>query len=519
MNVQTNIPSIEGSFKDFLLKNKRNRIILWLAAVAIVVQYSVFKYFYPFASYIYGDSFSYLKAADLNLTINTYLIGYSKFLRLFSVFAKSDLILTLFQYLFIQASALFLLFTFFYFYNIKKPVQIALLIISILNPLFLHLANLISSDGFFLGLSLIWFALLIWITYKPSKRNIIWHAIVLFIAFTTRYNAIIYPLVSICAFLISNLRLRHKIISISFSLLLCVSFIVFTSYQYKKLTGHWQYSPFSGWQFANNAMYAYRYVHKADRKPVPKTFEKLDQMIREYFDSTRDTNRFYIEKVKASTFYMWSPSLPLMKYREQIFKNDTSATDLKKWATMGPLYKDYGLFIIKQYPGYFLKHFIWPNATKYYAPPIEFLESYNSWNSEVTPRAVKWFGYNSTTIKPKFKNYKTWILDFYPILSGIINVVMLLSLISYLLLKGWSIDANFNKIIIVGTILWLTNAVFTIFASSAALRFQSFPIIITWSYVILLIDWMFGLIRTMKKLSLTDTSIDTKSKIIKEVIA
>src|SRR6478752_3537050 len=96
-NTSTN----QQTFKQFVLQNKRNRTSLFLALAAIMLQFAIFKYLYPFASYIHGDSFSYLGAATNNLTINTYLIGYSKFLRFFNTFAKPDIILVIFQYLFI----------------------------------------------------------------------------------------------------------------------------------------------------------------------------------------------------------------------------------------------------------------------------------------------------------------------------------------------------------------------------------------------------------------------------------
>lgn len=498
MSQETIIAYTEVSFKDFLFKNKRNRTILWFAAVAIVIQFAVFKYFYPFASFIHGDSFSYLKAADQNLIINTYMIGYSKFLRLFSVFAKSDYILVAFQYLFLQLSSLFLLFTIFIFYKVSKATEIILLCFMTLNPLYLHLANLISSDGFFLAISFTWFTLLLWIINRPSNKLILWHAIVLLIAFTIRYNAMIYPFIAAVAFFLSKLTIRQKITGFGLSIMLCVMFIGYTMYLYKSLTGYWQYSPFSGWQLANNAMYTYRYVNKANRKPVPKNFQRLDQMVREYFDSTRDTKRFFIEKLQASTFYMWSPGLPLMKYRDNLYKADTSATELKKWASMGPIYKSYGIYIIKEYPMHFLQYFVWPNTSKYYAPPIEFLEHYNSGRSDVSKQAKEWFGYKSKTIKTRFDNNKVRILDFYPILSGIINVSMAFLFLCYLFLKGWQYNIICYKGLLLGSILWFFNAGFTIFASSAALRFQAFPVFLTAIYVTLILDWMAQLMKDFK---------------------
>lgn len=520
MSQETIIANTEVSFKDFLFKNKRNRTILWVAAVAIIAQWSAFKYFYPFASYIHGDSFSYLNAAEKNLDINTYLIGYSKFLRLFSVFNRTDYLLTSFQYLFIQYGALYLLFSLLYFYNISRTAKMILFCFMVFNPLFLHLGNLISSDGFFLSLSLIWFALLLWITHKPSTKILIWHAVILFIAFTVRYNAIIYPLVALLALYLSKISWRQKLIGIGLIVFLCGSFVSFTMYKYKKLTGHWQYSPFSGWQLANNAMYTYRYVESTERKPVSNSFLVLDKMVKEYFDSTRDTKKFPIETLKASTFYMWTPKLPLFKYRERLFTDDTTASEFEKWATMGPLFKSYGISIISTYPWHFVRHFVLPNAIKYYSPPVEFMQAYNSGKSFVTIQTKNWFGYKTTNVKSVFKNKKVWILNFYPILSGTVNVVMLFILICYLMLKGWNFQPVFKHGLMLGAGFWLLNASFTILASSAALRFQSFPIVLTTVFVGLLIDWMIKFMELMRKqrLSLLEQNKKT-NKISYEAIA
>jgi hypothetical protein len=174
MNEQI-IESQEVPFKDFLFKNRRNMIIIMLAVAAIVVQFVIFKYLYPFASYIHGDSFNYLQTANKNWSINTYMIGYAMFLRLFSVFTTSDLALAASQYLLIQASALFLLFTTFYFYKPTKVLQTILICFMVFNPLFLYMGNLVSSDALFLALSLIWFSLLLWIIYKSSFWLLLWH--------------------------------------------------------------------------------------------------------------------------------------------------------------------------------------------------------------------------------------------------------------------------------------------------------------------------------------------------------
>jgi hypothetical protein len=217
-------------------------------------------------------------------------------------------------------------------------------------------------------------------------------------------------------------------------------------------------------------------------------------MIREYFDSTRDIKKHLQESMMASTVYMWTPGLPLFKYRDDyIFKNDTNlSNEFKKWAAMGPMYKSYGLHIIKTYPMQFIKYFIWPNMNKYYAPPVEFLSSYNSGRKKVSAVAVDWFQYKNGQLKSR-TNGIIKALDFYPILSGIINGLMLLNFIYYLLIKGWKYDRRFSKAVLISVSLWLLNAIFTIVASSAALRFQAFPILLTITFTLLISEWLWAI--------------------------
>ena len=145
----------KGSLVQFIFKNPQNKPYVVFSIIAIVAQISVFKYFYPYASFIMGDSYCYVGQAALNSQIDTYPIGYPMFLRFFSAINSSDDVLVVFQYLLLQCSALGFVFTVFYFINLHKGSKILLIAITVLNPIFLPLANTISSDNFFLSLSLI----------------------------------------------------------------------------------------------------------------------------------------------------------------------------------------------------------------------------------------------------------------------------------------------------------------------------------------------------------------------------
>jgi len=90
------------------------------------------------------------------------------------------------------------------------------------------------------------------------------------------------------------------------------------------------------------------------------------------------------------------------------------------------------------------------------------------------------------------------VLNYHPVLSGITNVLALFGLLYYILLKGWQKNSMFNKAIVMTAVLWLLNAVFVIGTAAATLRTQSFSLIMTTCLAVLLVDWLFQLIRNIK---------------------
>jgi len=483
-----------ASFKDWLLHDKLNRTFLWIAGIAIVVQFVIFKILYPYAGFIDGDSYVYLESAWYNFDINTYPIGYSKFLRLFSIFTKSDTAIVAFQYLSIQLSALWLAFTISFLFNTLKTTKRLMLLLIVLNPSFLYISNYISSDSIFLSLSLIWFTSLLWILKRPTAKILVLQGIVMVLAFTVRYNAMYYPLVVTAALILSNQSLKRKIVAILGSYVLIILFIVATSYRFKQISGTSQFTPFSGWQIANNAMYAYRYIDSKKLKSIPSKYEKLDKMVRHYFDTSRNLNTHPMEMLVASTVYMWDSNSPLQKYMNDGYAKDTalSSVTLRRWAMMGPLYGDYGAYLIKEYPLTFLNNFILPNALKYYSPPGEFLDSYNAGKDSVHQIAQIWFNYKNRRVKNEFKDLPSKILMFQPILAGIINVIFLASALCVWILYGLKSNIIYPTLILV-TILWFSNFGFSVFASPITMRYQLFGFTIFSSFSFLFLDYIYKL--------------------------
>jgi len=481
-------PVVPNPFKSWLLENKLNRTFLWIAGIAILTQFIVFKLLYPFAGFINGDSYVYLQSAYYNMDVNTYPIGYSKFLRLFSIFTKSDLALVAVQYFSIQVSALWFIFTLFFFYSPRRLAKWLIFIFVVFNPVLLYVSNYVSSDSLFLALSLTWFTVLLWILRRPTNQLIVIQAVVLFLAFMVRYNALYYPFIAAIAFILSKHPFKRKLVGITASFILVGLFMLGTANHYKTLTGVRQFTPFSGWQIANNAMYAYRYVDSQELKKAPVKLQQLDNMVRSYFDSSRNLRTHPVEMLIASTVYMWDPRSPLQMFMTASFKKDSAAGPIKRWASMAPLYSEYGSYLIRQYPMTFFKYYLWPNAIKYYSPPGEFLETYNMGQDTVQSIAKIWFNYKDKKVKTAFKDFKVSVLNFLPILSGIMNVIFVFGTIALFLLKGINRRSKFTGSLILAITLWTTNFGFSVFASPITLRYQLFGIIIFSSFAILIID-------------------------------
>src|SRR5258708_5431350 len=89
---------------------------------------------------------------------------------------------------------------------------------------------------------------------------------------------------------------------------------------------------------------------------------------------------------------------------------------------------------------------------------------------------------------PSKPNKKTTFNE--PTMAGSLNVVFLFGLLGYVLLQGHKQQPLLRKGLLLVSALWLVNFGFSVFASPIALRFQLFPIIISFSYASLFIEYI-----------------------------
>jgi protoporphyrinogen oxidase len=480
---------------DYLWRNKGNRAYWIFAIAAFLVQFILFKFKYPFANYM-PDSYSYLEAAYTNADVNMWPVAYSKFLRLISVFTHSDKIVVGLQYFFMQGSALLFLFSLLYWLKPGRAVKNVLFAFFLFNPLPLYIANYISADALFIGLSLLWVNSLVWIIFRPRAYWIVLQALLLLACFTVRYNAIYYPLIAGLAFLLARRSWAFKLSGIALSAALVVGSILYTSQKMKDTTGERQFSAFGGWQLANNALYMYEHIPAKERGPINPKFAKLETMVRQHMDTLQKVKQTHDDSVNAY-FYLWSGKGPLVQYldREYKGKKDSTTPYFKRWASEGPLYEDYAMYLIKKFPVQYAESFMLPNAIKYAVPPTEFLGTYNMGGDSVKKLAKDWFNYKSQKVKDhNKKDARIGATEWYPIFAAMVNILLLMSLIGMIFLNAirWK-EYGLPQLLGLVLLLWLLNSGFSIFASPVVLRYQAFPILIFFSVATLLMERIYRL--------------------------
>ncbi|OQP66624.1 hypothetical protein [Niastella populi] len=476
-------------FYQWLLHQRENRLFLVWVGLVIAIQLSIFKVIYPFPNFMPPDSNSYLEAAWSNQLINMWAIGYSKFLRFVSSFTNSHFILVLLQYIFLQLSVIYLVFTIRYLLSPPKWVFVVLLFANILNPLVIHISNYVSSDALFTALSIVWFTQLIWILHKPTKYLMVVHALVLFFAFMVRYNALYYPFLSIIIITISQLAIKTRIKSIGLIILPLSLFIGSTEYEYYKQTGQAQYSAFGGWQIAANALYGYAHAKQKNVATVPARFRTLHSIVNRHMDSINQLR--YRPDNEVAIYYLWDFKSPLKIYLKKVQQNDSANNYFRQWASIAPLYADYGRYLIKKYPSEFMQFYLWPNLLKYYAPPPKFMGIYNMGMDSVEQVTAGWFGWKNKYLPTFYKEKKIEIAEPFQIVSPIINVVFVVSYLAFILLLGFhKINSLSKRVLALAITIWFTNMFFSVIAAPIELRYQIFPIIFTFCFTLLLISFI-----------------------------
>jgi len=472
-----------------------------IAGIATILQFIIFKLLYPFADF-FSDSYSYIYGAYANLDINIWPIGYSWFLRYFHFITHSDTAVVAFQYFFLILSSLIFFFTIRYFYRPARNSSNILYVFLFFNPLFLYISNYINSDPLFASLSLLWITQLLWIIHRPMIYQILTHGILLYLCFIVRNNAMIYPFISALAFLLSNHRRFVKVLGIAFGSLLVILFVNHQRNAAYKLIGQKEFSLFTGWQLANNALYARPYI-TIDSKALPdNNTRELDRIANDFYNRVHPQFNTYLSAYVAN-FFIREREAPLKVYFKQHFNPTSENEILRDWAKASVPFGEYGKYILYNYPRAYFKHFMLLNTKHYFLPPLEKLEVYNLGQDEVWKPAMEWFDYKSTKVESYSRTLQGTLLAPFPLFFLFVNVCVMGIMTLFLLRKHYrETTGAYTKSILVMFLLFLGNMAFTIFTTMNVLRYQFFPMVISFGLLILLSE-LIGIKKTTTEKSLS----------------
>ncbi|KAA2239881.1 hypothetical protein F0L74_27225 [Chitinophaga agrisoli] len=480
---------VSSPFIDWLWSAKAKVWMCTLYGIAIVLQIIFYKYHYPYPSF-FPDSYSYIEAAAKDWDVNIWATGYSSFLAIFNYFSTSHVSLVVFQYLFLQAGILYFILSVSFLLGVGRVTLHVLLIGNLFNPLLLYVANFVSSDAVFTGVSLIWITQLLWILFRPSVYLFLFHAIALLVAFSVRYNALYYPVISLLVIAVSKNGVWKRLVGVMVVVLLMGGYVVRTMYLHYKVTGFAQFSIFGGWQLASNALFAYSHVVPLDPiETVPHELKELHAVTNRhmrYMDSVLQR-----PDMELSIYYLWDNRAPLKTYMHERFKEDDSTEIFKRWAAVSPLYGKYGAFLIKRHPGAFMRYYLIPNMIHYYVPPTEFLIVYNMGRDTLDNIAVSWFRLKSNKVHSSSSGREIKIVKVFPLFLAMVNWVFVSSYVILILLFRSGLESSFFKTAInLVAFVWICNLLFGVFSSPVVLRYQVFPQIFTLTFSLLILSYI-----------------------------
>jgi hypothetical protein len=479
-----------ASFKGFLFENRINRRLLVFTLLISILQFGIFKIVYPFPDF-FDDSYSYIYAAFAHLDISIWPIGYSKFLGLFHKLTYSDTALVAFQYFLLQFACLYFYFTIRYFVATSIWTRKMLWGFLFVNPLSLYLCNLINSDALFAALTIAWMAQLIWMIQRPTLLNICIQSILLFLCFTVRNNAYYYPIVALICFLVTKQSLRVKVAGIILPFLLIAPFVLFTREAAYKMTGTRQFSLFSGWVSANNALYIYDQI-KVDSNVLPTAESReLNRITMAFFKHIEPEGyRSYLESFVGNFFIKW-PESPLKVYAHRHFRGGGELGSIAAWGKASAVFDPFGKFIITHYPLAYLRYFMWPNFWHYMIPPLSNLEVYDYSINEVDPIAKYWFHYSTSRIYCRISTgFQGYFLLMYSAFFLLGNLYLGWKFITCLF--QWYKQRSFKlipRIPVVIVCFIVLNCLFSVFATINIIRYQVAPMFLIVTMGILMGDF------------------------------
>jgi hypothetical protein len=214
---------------------------------------------------------------------------------------------------------------------------------------------------------------------------------------------------------------------------------------------------------------------------------ELNRISKRFFEVTPPYERDL--PVYVANYFIREPEAPLKQYMFQHYTSTTYYGQVVAWGKVSPVFKDFGLSLVKQHPVAFVRYYMLVNTKNYFFPPLEKLEIYNLGLDDVPDFVQQWFQFKSSKIWAISKPLQGILLFIYPVLFFALNLSLLWGYLQFIRPKYFKTCRPLFKYccIVIGAFV-LLNFCFSIFANIIVIRYQVFPMIICLAFSLLLID-------------------------------
>jgi len=483
LNVKPPVTDLKPGFLKHIQKRENMQLLLTGLIIGIAC-FIILRILFPRPSFYY-DSYTYIEAARDKKTLSFRPVQYSEFINFFKGFSTSDVALIAAQYFSNLIGNLLLFFTCTYLFNLNKVNKIILFVLIICNPLYLFYSNYILTDSFFSALTIIWFVLLILIMYKPAGYLIFIQLFVLVVLFKLRYNAIIFPVFTALAVVLSKQKLWSKILSIGAGFILIFILIQKTIQKTDELTGIKTFSAFSGWQLANNALHVLRY-EKIDTATIED--EETKDVLR-YTQGFMDTSLYVQSFTNVTSDYMWNKQSPLKQYIYIYSAKNFYNSYFNTWTALGPVYNNFGKTVILKKPLSYIKHFVLPNTRAYFLPDLEAYNTYGQFSDTINPVATIFYNYPDNKTGATHQSIYNMVFKPWTVIFPVINILFLLLAAWYIISKKYRSQPRlFNYSLLCFTAFYVSNFFFVVLLAPTVFRYHIFIITLLFPFILLLLQ-------------------------------
>jgi hypothetical protein len=279
-----------------------------------------------------------------------------------------------------------------------------------------------------------------------------------------------------------------KVSGASLGILLIIPFIIHTREAAYKLTGTRQFSLFTGWQLANNALYMYEYTDTARHFNSPQ-LKELDKLSTKFYGVTPKDFYESILYPNPGNYFIQFTHSPLKMYLSKHFSITDDQTQITAWGKSSVIFSLYGKSLITHNPAAYFWQFMIPNTKNFFLPKLEKLKTYNLGQKEVNSIAQQWFKYKTNKVTSISSKAQGYILYIFPWLFLSINIYMLFFILILVNRKQYQILlSQFNRTLLLTCTFWFANFAFCISTTIIVYRYQVFPLIISTLASLLLIE-------------------------------